>query len=199
MREREPWTIHPDLRRDRLVALGQLIQKGRNDALDRHDPEVGADSWTLGCNAFQFQRYQISKAVADGRFTWLSLIDPSKQFIFAIGIVPVRFYRGEAEEPTSRTIRQAYLELSQLSLFPVDAEAREYAHRLAVETDIDGGVTSIKYVAMIGDVPEYYWDIPLTGSVAAIHSVGVKPTKGVELPPPPVDIPGEEDDAEKHH
>ncbi|MEJ1968480.1 MAG: hypothetical protein WDN03_07600 [Rhizomicrobium sp.] len=119
-----------------------------------------------------------------GRFPWLSLVDPSKQFIFKIGGVPMRFYRGAAEEPSARTLQQSYPELSQLSLFPKEAEARDYAHRLAVETDIEGAVTAIKYVALSDEGPEFYWDIPLSGSVAAIRPIGEKPAEGVELPAP---------------
>jgi hypothetical protein len=195
MREREPWSIHPDLTSDRLIAIGQLILQGRNDALDRHDPDVGADPWTLGCNAFQYQRFQISKAVTDGSFPWLSIIDPSMQFVFRIGAVPMRFYRGEADDPTPRTLRQSFPELRQFSLFPKGTEARDYTHRLAVETDIDGAVTSIKYVATNGDTPEFFWDIPLTASVAPIRPVDENPAGGVELPPPTVELPGEEDEA----
>jgi hypothetical protein len=200
MIEREPWSIHQDLTRERLVAVAQLILTGRNDALDRHDPNVGGDPWTLGCSAFQYQRYQITKAVLDRRFAWLSILDSSMQFIFQIGAVPMRFYRGDAEEPTARTLRQAYPELLQASLFPPTSEAREYAHRLAVETDIEGAVTSIKYVAMSGDSAEYFWEIPLVGVITPIRPVGVTPAEGVELPPPAVEVLGEnEGDIESEH
>ncbi len=194
MREREPWTIHADLTQPRLVDVARLILRGRNDALDRFNPGIGDDSWTLGCSAFQFQRHQILTACVAGRFPWLSLVDPSKQFIFKIGGVPMRFYRGAAEEPSARTLQQSYPELSQLSLFPKEAEARDYAHRLAVETDIEGAVTAIKYVALSDEGPEFYWDIPLSGSVAAIRPIGEKPAEGVELPAPVIQLADDDED-----
>lgn len=196
MREREPWTIHPDLGRDRLIEVARLIAHGRNDALDRHDPNVGDNSWTLGCSAFQFQRFRISAACAGGALPWLSLIDPSMQFVFKIGSVPMRFYAGPAEEPNSRTLYQSYPELHQLSLFSRETEARAYTHRIAVETDIEGAVTAIKYVALDNDEPVFFWDIPLTAAVRTIHEVGTPLAEGVELPPPAIVVTGEDEDAD---
>src|SRR3546814_13891566 len=60
-----PWEHHPALTRDRLITIAQLIQRGRNMALDRFDPNVGCTGWTLGCEAFAFQRHQIIEAAAD--------------------------------------------------------------------------------------------------------------------------------------
>lgn len=196
MREREPWSIHSDLTRDRLIEVARLISYGRNDALDRHNPSVGDNTWTLGCSAFQFQRFRISAACAGGKYPWLSLIDPSMQFVFKIGSVPVRFYAGPAEEPNSRTLSQSFPELHQLSLFPRESEARGYAHRIAVETDFDGAVTAIKYVALDDDQPAFFWDIPLAALVSPMHEVGKTLAKGVELPPPAIVVPGEDEEVD---
>src|SRR3546814_10501931 len=38
------------------------------------------------------------------------------QFVFSIGDVPARFYRGEPDEPNTRTLKQTFSELQQLSL-----------------------------------------------------------------------------------
>jgi hypothetical protein len=197
MRECEPWTIHSDLTRDRLIEIGRLIRQGRNDALDRFDASIGDDAWTLGCCAFQFQRHRILMACVDDRFTWLSVIDSSKQFVFGVGAVPMRFYRGAADDPSERTLRQSYPELRQLSLFPDDIEAREYAHRLAIETDLDGAITGIKYVAMSGDTPKFFWDIPLIGTVAPIRPIAGDPAPGVHLPAPEVELADEDQDKTK--
>lgn len=196
MREREPWTINPDLTSDRLAAVAQLISRGRNDALDRYEPEIGDDSWSLGCRAFQCQRHQILMAHKIGLFDWLAVLDPSKHFVFRIGDVPMRFYRGPAEEPNLRTMYQSFPELAQFSLFESNSEAPEYAHRLAIETDVDGSIIAVRYVALYNGVPEFYWDIPLAGIVTPIRLVDAAPTEGVDLPTPQVRLPGEEGDQE---
>src|SRR3546814_14456002 len=76
-----PWEHHPALTRDRLITIAQLIQRGRNMALDRFDPNVGCTGWTLGCEAFAFQRHQIIEAAAD--IDWLEILDATMQFVFS--------------------------------------------------------------------------------------------------------------------
>jgi hypothetical protein len=191
MLAKTPWDLHPDLTADRLAVVAKLLRQGRNDALDRFDPSIGDDGWTLGCRAFQFARFQILEAAAQGDPPWLSIEDDSRQLVFKIGSVPVRFYRGPADEPTTRTLRQNYPELRQLTLsFPEESEARHCAYRFAVETDVDGFVTSIKFMALMGDLPVLTWDVPLEATVTRIHAVEGTKAEGVELPPPSVRVPG---------
>src|SRR5882724_9150369 len=113
-----PWEHHVALSRDRLIALAQLIRIGRNQALDRFDPSIGCTTWNLGCDAFSFQRHRIIEAseVID----WLEILDPGMQFVFSVGGVPVRFYRGEPDDPSERTLKQSFSELQQLSLFSAE-------------------------------------------------------------------------------
>lgn len=191
MLAKTPWDLHHDLTRDRLVAVAQLLRQGRNDALDRYDPGVGDDSWTLGCRAFQFARFRIIEAFTEAKYPWLSVHDMSRQFVFKIGNVPVRFYHGGADDPTTRTLRQSYPELRQLTLtFPEESEARYCAYRFAVETDVEGFITTIKFVALLGEVPLMTWDIPLDAIVMPLHAVDGTRAQGVELPPPTVRVPG---------
>ena len=42
-----PWEIHQDLTRDRLVLIAGLIALGRNEALERYEPDVGDNPWTF--------------------------------------------------------------------------------------------------------------------------------------------------------
>ena len=189
-----PWDLHTDLTSDRLIEIGRLLRQGRNDALDRFDPSVGDDGWTLGCRAFQFARFQIIEAALGGKYEWLTLQDASRQLVFKVGAVPVRFYRGPADEPTTRTLQQSFPELRQLTLsFPEKSEARHYAYRFAVETDIDGFVTAVKFVALLGDTPVLTWEVPAGATVRALHVVEGAPVEGVDLPAPAVRVPGAEE------
>lgn len=193
-----PWEHNPALSEDRLVIIGQLIRQGRNDALDRYDQAVGCDGWTVGCEAFAFQKHQIIKAAE--HTDWLDILNPSMEFVFSIGGVPVRFYRGEATEPHARTLRQTFAELNQMSLFGSDELERAGAHllhRFAVETDFDGSITRITYVVLNGTTPLLTWIVPLDAPVTKISPLWIEGSEGVVLPFPPIKIPRKEDKEKK--
>ena len=184
-----PWEHHPALSSDRLIAIAERMQAGRNNALDRYDPTVGCTPWTLGCEAFAFQMHEISQATEV--FDWLEVLDPSMQFVFSIGSVPVRFYRGAPDEPTKRTLKQTFPEFQQLGLFTAEELihlAREPLYRFAVETDLDGSVTTISFVVLEGDLPILIWEVPLTEAVTRISPTWTLPDEGVELPAPVVTV-----------
>src|SRR5436853_21012 len=94
-----PWEYHSDLSEDRLVVVAGLIADGRRTAVELFDEVAGDNGWTLGCRAFQFGRARILRAVDSGEYHWLTAIDRSLQLIFKIGEVPIRIYRGDADEP----------------------------------------------------------------------------------------------------
>lgn len=188
MSESHPWDYHPHLTRDAIISTAKLIARGRYDALARHDPGLGDDGWTLGCSAFQFGRFQILAAVGSAGFEWLSILDPSKQFIFKIGQVPVRFYKGDANEPSDRTLRQTFSELNQLAFGFGAEEGRDLAYRFAIETDDDGSITSIKFVGLRGETPVLCWEVPYLEAVTLPSATPA--TEGVDLPKPEVRVPG---------
>jgi len=188
MSESKPWDYHSHLTHEALVAVAGLIAQGRSDALIRHNEEIGDDGWTLGCSAFQFARFQITKAAGLPGFEWLAIIDPTKQFIFKIGDVPVRFYKGEADEPSDRTRRQTFSELNQLAFTFGKEEGAGLAYRFAVETDFDGAIASIKFVGLRGDSPVFVWDVPYSEAVSLPPASPA--TEGVALPKPEVRVPG---------
>lgn len=192
MSESNPWDYHPHLQRDVIVAVAGLIAQGRSDALIRHDETVGDDEWTLGCKAFQYARFQILKAAGTAGFDWLSIMDPSKQFIFKIGDVPVRFYKGEADEPSGRTLRQTFSELNQLAFIFGKDDGGGLAYRFAIETDFDGSITSIKFVGLRGESSVFCWDVPYMEAVGL--PLPTPATEGIDLPKPEVRVPGADQD-----
>jgi hypothetical protein len=184
-----PWEHHAALARDRLITIAKLIEEGRNHALDRFHPGVGCTPWTVGCEAFAFQKFEIENAALD--LGWLEILDPSMQFVFSIGGVPVRFYRGDPSDPTTRTLKQSFSELRQLSLFGSDELVKltsEPAYRFAIETDIDGAITTITFVVLAGETPVLTWQIPLDEAVTKVSPLWVEGSEGVELPAPAVGI-----------
>lgn len=184
-----PWAHHPDLKSDRLVYVATLIAQGRNDALDRHEPSIGDDSWSLGCRAYRCGRFRVEEAIESKKYPWLSVVDSTMQFTFKVGSVPVRFYRGLADEPTQRTLKISYPELQQMSLaLPEmdEPDTNEPCFRFAIETDLEGEIDRIIFVGIVANQVKYYWEVPFIPKVRLIHSISATREEGVELPSPHV-------------
>ncbi len=192
-----PWDYHPDLTDDRIKTVAAMLVDGRHAALERMDEEAGDNGWTHGCRAFQFCRHRILRAIDSGDHDWLTAIDRTLQLIFKIGEVPVRIYKGDADEPTDRTLRQTFGELRQLEiLFPEHDEGRDLAYRFAVETDIDGSVLAVKFVGLRGESAVLIWDVPLDDLPTFAGTVGRAASESVELAAPSVGLRTDRDVAE---
>jgi len=113
---RRPWDLHPALTDDRLTACARLLARGRTDALAMADSWAGDDAWSVGCRAYSFSRNRLRRAAEAGRYPWLGVLDETHHFVFLIEGVPVRFFRGDADEPSKRTLRQQESEAQQLAL-----------------------------------------------------------------------------------
>ena len=74
------------------------------------------DNWSFGCRAYAFGRQRQRRAAERGTYNWLTVLDESDRFVFLNEDVPVRFYRGSADEPTNRTLRRQAVEAQQLAL-----------------------------------------------------------------------------------
>lgn len=76
----------------------------------------------------------------------------------------MRFFRGDAEEPSKRTLRRQESEAQQLALALGDADRAEgLMFRLAVETGEGGEVTRVVFLALRGEdgANECFWPVPL--------------------------------------
>ncbi|MBE9606949.1 hypothetical protein IAI18_18965 [Acetobacteraceae bacterium H6797] len=159
-----PWDFHPALTGERLAAAARLLVQGRKDALALADYWAGDDSWSIGCRAYSFSRHQVRRAAEAGRYPWLKVLDATHHFVFLIDGVPVRFFRGDAEDPNRRTLRQQQDEAAQLSLALGNVDAAEgLMFRLAVETDTKGEVARVVFLALRGEEgrAECFWPVPL--------------------------------------
>ena len=108
------------------------------------------------------------RAASSGDYPWLAVLDDSAHFVFVIGAagegegVPVRFFRGAADEPTERTLRRQEMEVQQLSLALGEGAAEGLAFRLAVKTGEAGRVERVVFLALRGeDRVECFWPVSL--------------------------------------
>ena len=142
--------------------------------------EMGDDPWSIGCRAFAFGRHRLQRAANSGDYPWLAVLDDSAHFVFVIGAagegegVPVRFFRGAADEPTERALRRQEMEVQQLSLALGEGAAEGLAFRLAVETGEAGQVEWVVFLALRGeDRVECFWPVslepPATTTQAAVQ------------------------------
>lgn len=189
MAKDSPWEYHPDLTEERLCFVASLIVDGRHSALERYDEAAGDNTWIHGCRAFQFGRHRILSAIDSGEHPWLTAIDRTLQLIFKIGEVPVRIYKGLADEPTDRTLRQSFGELKQLSMLVSAADdRRDLAYRFAIETDFDGSVIAVNFVGLSGDNAILNWAVPFDSTLGFTGTVGREASESIELDAPSVGI-----------
>jgi len=161
-----PWDFHPALTEDRLRICGRMLANARRDALAMASYELGDDPWSVGCRAFAFGRHRLKRAAQSGEYPWLEVLDDSAHFVFVIGSngqgVPVRFYRGAADDPTDRTLKRQEMESEQLSLALGEEAAEGLVFRFAVETGEGGRVERVVFLALRGeDRVECFWPVPL--------------------------------------
>jgi hypothetical protein len=189
-----PWEYHPEVTEERLVRVAQLLALGRGSAVDRFDPTIGDDNWTLGVCAYNYGCFQIARAAGTPGFEWLGVIDPGKHFQFSIARVPMRFWRGDPAEPTAKIVVATPFEQLRLDLEP-GVPTAGMLFRIGVTTDVDGAMLGASFVALRNDQPEFVWPIPLAEAKPLIVLLDDARPEGLELPPPLVgDHQGDEDE-----
>jgi hypothetical protein len=184
--DRKPWDIHPELLKDRLVTVASILHDVRHEALPNHEPDKGDTNWGLGTRVSERTWHALREAAY--QHPWLRIINPSRHFVFSIGSVPFRFYRGLPEKPNSRVLLRQYPEIRQHQMaFEFFEADTEYFWRLAIETDIFGEVLRIVVAQMseMGDV-KMTWEVPLTRKISVLGSVSAPKPEGIELPSPVV-------------
>jgi hypothetical protein len=184
--QKTPWEHHPDLTEARLTAIADILTAVRRDTLGLHDEAGGDTEWSLGCRIYDRSRTTLIRE-ADN-LPWLEIIDPTLQFIFRVGAVPVRFYHGDGNNPGVRT-RRCFPELRQQAIaFEGDEQCLSW--RFAVESDVSGDVSQVVVIGATesGEVRCYY-PVPLSATMTAIKVADFHPIgKGIELEPPRVAI-----------
>lgn len=186
--DKTPWNAHPELTAERLIIVAELLRDVRHEALPYHEPDKGDSNWGLGTRVSERTWYAVRDAA--NQYPWLRIINPSRHFVFSIGGVPFRFYRGLPEKPNARVLARQYPEIRQHQVaFKFFEDNTEYFWRLAVETDIFGAVIRIVVAQMSeqGDV-KMKWEVPLIGKISALGAVSRNKSEGVEQAPPAIKV-----------
>ena len=163
-----PWEIHPALTEERLRFCARLLANARRDAVRMASPEMGDDSWSVGCRAYAFGKQRLQRTAEARTCNWLTVLDGSHHFVFLIENVPVRFFRGAADEPTARTLRRQVIEAEQLSLALGRERAEGLVFRMALEAEAASDVERVVFLALRGEEGqvECLWPVPLADKLA---------------------------------
>lgn len=180
-----PWDHHPDLSLDRLQLVAKILRDARQSALLLHDPGGGDTPWTLGCRAYGRCAEMLSRA-AGKTCSWMRIISPPLEFVFTIGEVPVRFFRGDPSNPDGPHLRMSDAEAYQYGLAFGD-RAVELRWRIVVETNATGETDRIVLIGSTDDRNvECKYMIPLLSDVTFIEPGREQARPPVQLPPPVV-------------
>lgn len=187
-----PWDYSSELTEERLTKVAQLLERGRSDAVDRHDTSIGGTSWTRGVCAYSYGCHQIKHAAGSPGFEWLSVIDPGLRFQFKVAGVPFRFWRGDPLEPAAKVTAATPMEQLLLDLEP-GVPTAGVLFRITLATDEDGALVSASFAAYRGAYPETVWPIPVAGTTSIIVGIDKDRPEGRELPPPSVGDLGDDE------
>lgn len=186
-----PWECHPDLTEERLGHVAQFFANTRRELVADHDPSKGDDSWSLGCRGNAWWRNRLLTIALRGDWPWLSVIGPGKRFIFNIGRVPVRFYRGKVDRPPSSTLAYSDAEVRQLSFaFEQASDYADLKWRFIVETGLLGEPTKVIFAGLeASGAVVCYWEVPFVADVVKLPAHSAPIAESVELPAPSVTLP----------
>ena len=189
-----PWDYNPELTEERLIRVAQLIERGRNDAVDRHEPAIGGTSWTRGVCAYSYAKHQIIQAAGTPGFEWLGVINDGLRFQFSIGKVPMRFWRGDFAEPSDRIAAATPMEQLLLELEP-GVPTAGVLFRIGLTTDEEGAMLEACFAALRNGAAETIWPISLADADPLVVVLDDARPEGRELPPPVIGDRSDDDAA----
>jgi len=195
--DRYPWEITPAFTEQRLRLIAAVFDQVRKDLVELHEPEKGDGSWSFGCRAYERTCFALSKLAEEpANAAWLRVEFDKLACTLRIESVPVKFYRGDPDDPTPRALRGGVaaalrdVKRGQTNFFARLGEALPddgWFWLIAIDTHMDGSVARVVVVqATESGETRDPWDVPLEGPVVAIAEVGSIQREGVDLPPPAV-------------
>lgn len=121
--------IHSDITPKRLSYIARLVLRVWRKARKTHRPKEGDSMWGFGTKFHERMCHALR--VAAKRFNWLRVIEKRLHFVFTIGAVPFRFYRGYANRPKKNYLLRRVREKEQQVLAGVDID---WCCRIAIES-----------------------------------------------------------------
>lgn len=154
-----PTELHPALTEERLCVIGNIIRQRGHAATLRHLPDEGDNSWVLGCRRYQWICYRLMSDAEGEHKEWLTIIEDGSggsHFVFGIGGVPIRFYRGDPDDVPAKTVDCGPVEDAAMQIaFPgIERKKKQKAThiRIAYSTDEKREVDEVKLIVVDEDL-----------------------------------------------
>lgn len=187
-----PWDVSPALTVERLNLIANTIARVRADAREGHLPEKGDDPWVFGCRAYRRTCYALAGLELSGDHPWLQVHEEGLACTLLVEGEPIKFYKGEAEKPTPRSLRRgldAALRQHKLFFFEDELNAEEsgWFWLIALEIHEDGSLMQavVLQANSHGETRNLYF-IPVDSPVPVVGAVAPEEREGVDLSPPSV-------------
>jgi hypothetical protein len=166
-----PSEAHPDLTQRRLALLASIAKKVWKKVQRAHRPLEGDGPWGFGCRFNERMRSALlTLSVAQ---SWIRVIEDGLHFVFCIGAVPARVYRGKAGRPKGNYLTRRIKEVAEQQLaFPFHEQAK-WLYRFAIEA---ASIHAIPELILVQQHAE-------TGAVGEQWVIGKKAKRRVGSPP----------------
>ena len=174
----EPWLYYPSLTLERLAFVAALMRDARDSAALLHDVEAGDSSWSLGSRVYSRIMAQIEQASVET--PWLRVLAESQtlRFTFVVGSIPLKFYRGEADEVPRKCLVRSYAELTQTELaFESDGIESTSLLRIDIEPDALGRTSTVALV-----------EVEESGSPLRVFQIPLDSANVIEMTPKPINL-----------
>jgi len=193
-----PWEVTPRLERSRMEVLAREASLARNSAADLYDPLSGDDPWSLGCRAYSRTCFRLEMLAESGEYPWLKITRRNLYFTLFVDGVPLKFYRGSAEQPNSRTLKSGLDEAlragqERLPFYDqeISREEEGWFWLMAIDTDQDGRTLQVYFLQANRD-GETKNIFPVVETLSVVGVVSDDRAEGIDLEPAEISVPGED-------
>lgn len=181
----QPSDVYKAFTWPRLIALAKILFDTREWVANDARPDRGDGLCGIGFRAWEQSKFFVSKAAATELSDWLSIADAGSEFKFRLDMMPIRFCRGDSEQPlppnyaTADARERAETELA----FDLCGQpAFNGVFRFLVEADRRGAPLAV-YLVQANEQGETVrmWRIPREGDAGGVAPI-VVPQTPVVLP-----------------
>ena len=180
----EPWLLAPQLKKEYLQQLANLLVQVRGEVIDRHEPDLGDTRLSLGMRAYECCRMRLIYKNNEGGWPWLSILTEQGRFTFAVNSVPVRFSRNTPNCLPDRKLIPSQEGFKQMSLLEDENHHSYLRWFLVIDTLYDMPVENAYFIGY-SELNEIIcqWEIPLSDQVPAISGVDANKSQAVKVAP----------------
>jgi hypothetical protein len=182
----KPWEINPNLSKERIIAIANLITDVRAEVIERHDTELGDSPLSLGIRNYECCRNRIIMTAIEGSHDWLSIQTATGRFTFRLGKTPVRFVRNDPEQLPSEKLVPTEQTKHQMNLLSETDPYADIRWFFVIDTFYKNPADNAYFVGYNehGEIL-CQWDIPIEDRSSNITVIGtqeeVKEVKKAEI------------------